>query len=131
MNLDIEKIKAAFKQWLQSADSDGEVNFANMFKAGSAARTIAFYAGYKAALEAYDHDAIRHCPSCGCAVDENLAGHHSAADCAILKYAERHYDAIRLECAEAAVQWCEQYEGFMPGNDDIELRAAIMGAGKE
>lgn len=35
--------------------------------------------------------------------------------------------AIRKECADRAVKWCGQYDGFMPGNDDTELRAAIEG----
>ena len=35
--------------------------------------------------------------------------------------------AIRRECADRAVKWCGQYDGFMPGNDDTELRAAIEG----
>ena len=35
--------------------------------------------------------------------------------------------AIRKECADRAVAWCGQYDGFMPGNDDTELRAAIEG----
>ena len=29
-----------------------------------------------------------HCVSCGCVVDKDYHGHHSAADCRILKFAE-------------------------------------------
>lgn len=41
--------------------------------------------------------------------------------------AEAMFDdsAIRKQCADRAVEWCGQYDGFMPGNDDTELRAAI------
>lgn len=38
------------------------------------------------------------CPSCGCTVDSELRGHHSAADCSILKYSECHVaEAVQAE----------------------------------
>lgn len=37
------------------------------------------------------------CPSCNCAVDDKLHGHHSAADCSILKYAEDYADDVRAQ----------------------------------
>lgn len=40
---------------------------------------------------------------------------------------EDYSTMIRKECADRAVEWCGQYDGFMPGNDDTELRAAIEG----
>ncbi len=39
------------------------------------------------------------------------------------------YANAKLQAAaDRAVAYCAQYEGFMPGNDDIGLRAAILGA---
>lgn len=36
----------------------------------------------------------------------------------------------REACAERAIAYCRQFDGFFEGEDDIQLRAAIMEAGK-
>jgi hypothetical protein len=41
----------------------------------------------------------------------------------ILAYA----DEIRRECADRSVAYCKKYEGFLDGEDDQYLSAAIMG----
>jgi len=77
------------------------------------------------------------CPSCECAVDGNLRGHHSAADCSILKYAERaRADALR-DAADRAVErfmkdMIKRKHGISSGDDYAilnmcdKIRAAIL-----
>ena len=35
-------------------------------------------------------DDVERCVSCGCVVDKDYHGHHSAADCRILRFAEEY-----------------------------------------
>ena len=66
MTLDIEKIKAQFSSWFDKKTTTDEMTFADEYPweqedTGNQMNLAAqaYYAGYKAALEAYDPDAIR------------------------------------------------------------------------
>jgi hypothetical protein len=47
--------------------------------------------------------------------------------CDKLDEADRRADEIRRECADRSVAYCKKYEGFLDGEDDQYLSAAIMG----
>jgi len=132
MNLDIEKIKALASEWAKTLDTQKAIS--TRAEMGSF-YGAAFYAGYKAALEAYDPDAklvVVQGGTCGC------------TSCPMYpKTPSINPDAIRRECVNDTdiIRGLLDVIDALSGKQDMggakarehiaRARAYIIGAGKE